>query len=151
MYHSRKGTTKKFAEKIAEKLQKRNIEVDTKNIAETTNEDLANCDILYLGTWTNGLFLMNQKPDQLWVEFTAKLPEAENKKTVLFTTYTIRTGTMFRNMKKFITPKGYRVIGSMKSRNGKLNYYSNVIIKYSLDYPSGNIEFGTGHAEHAAA
>jgi flavodoxin len=133
VYHSRKGTTRKFAEKIAEKLYNKKVDVITKDIEETTNEDLVNCDILYMGSWTNGTFLFNQKPDQLWVNFAESLPKAENKKTVLFTTYTIKTGSMFRNMKKYILPKGYKVVGSMKSRNGKLDYYSNVILKYSLN------------------
>lgn len=133
VYHSRKGTTRKFAEKIAEKLFNKKIDVITKNITETTNEDLVNCDILYMGCWTNGKYLFNQKPAQPWVNFAEQLPPAKNKKTVLFTTYTIKTGTMFRNMKKYITSKGYKVIGSMKSRSGKLDYYSDVILKYSLN------------------
>jgi Flavodoxins len=133
VYHSRKGTTRKFAEKIAEKLFNKNVDVITKDIEETTNEDLKNCDILYMGSWTNGRVLFNQKPAQPWVNFAEQMPVAENKKTVLFTTYTIKTGSMFRNMKKYIMPKGYKVIGSMKSRNGKLNYYSDVILRYSLN------------------
>lgn len=133
VYHSKKGTTRKFAEQIAEKLYNKKVDVITKNIDEATNEDLVNCDILYMGCWTSGRFLFNQKPAQPWVNFADQLPPAESKKTVLFTTYTIKTGTMFRNMKKHITSKGYKVIGSMKSRNGKLNYYSDVILKYSLN------------------
>ena len=133
VYHSRKGTTRKFAEHIAQKLYNKNVDVITKDIEETTNEDLVNCDILYMGCWTSGRFLFNQKPERLWVNFAEQLPSADNKKTVLFTTYTIKTGTMFRNMKKYITLKGYKVIGSMKSRNGKMDYYSDVILKYSLN------------------
>jgi flavodoxin len=133
VYHSRKGTTRKFAEKIAERLFNKNVDVITKDIEEATHDDLEKCDILYMGSWTNGRFLFNQKPAQEWVNFAAQLPKAENKKTVLFTTYTIKTGSIFRNMKKYIMPKGYKVIGSMKSRNGKLNYYSDVILRYSLN------------------
>jgi len=133
VYHSRKGTTRKFAEKIAEKLFSKNVEVITKDIEKTTHSDLENCDILYMGSWTNGRFLFNQKPAHEWVNFAEKLPKADNKKTVLFTTYSLKTGSMFRNMKKYILPKGYKVIGSMKSRNGKMNYYSDVILRYSLN------------------
>ncbi len=129
VYHSRKGTTRKFAEKLYNK----NVEVITKDIEEATDEDIVNCDIVYMGSWTNGRFLLNQKPAHFWVNFAEQLPLADNKKTVLFTTYNIRTGTMFRNMKKYITSRGYKVIGSMKSRNGKLDYYSDVILRYSLN------------------
>lgn len=133
VYQSRKGTTRNFAEKIAKKIENKNHHVTTKNIEETTNDDLVSCDILFMECWTNGKFLFFQKPDLPWIKFASKLPDTHNKKTVLFTTYTIRTGSMFRNMKKHILPKGYKVIGSMKSRNGKLDHYSNIILKYSLN------------------
>jgi flavodoxin len=134
VYESIKGKTQKFAKEIANKIKEKNHQVELKSIQEASEEDIKNNDMIFLGTWTSGKFLFNQKPEKPWVDFTSKLPETEEKKTVLFTTYNIRTGSMFKNMKKHILPKGYKVIGSMKSRNGKLDYYSDIILKYSVDY-----------------
>jgi flavodoxin len=133
VYQSKNGTTRKFAEKIADKLQQNQNDVIVKDVNETTNDDLTSCDLLFMGCWTSGKFIFGQKPEQSWVEFASKLPQAESKKTVLFTTYKIATGSMFKNMKKHILPKGYKVVGSMKSRNGKIDYYSNIILKYSTN------------------
>jgi flavodoxin len=133
VYHSKNGTTLKMAQEIVNKLKKNNSEVVAGSLKEITQNDIESADQVYLGCWTSGKFVFGQKPEKEWIDFANNLPSVQNKKTVLFTTYTIATGSMFRNMKKYILPKGYKVIGSMKSRNGRMDYYSNVILKYSLN------------------
>ena len=133
VYHSKNGTTQKMAQEISEQLRKRNAEVKVGSIHEITENDIEAADRLYLGCWTSGKMIFGQKPEQTWVDFASRIPESKGKQTVLFTTYKIATGSMFRKMKKYIQPKGYKVIGSMKSRSGKLSYYSDVILKYSLN------------------
>lgn len=133
VYHSLKGKTKKFAEEIAKRASKVAGKVTVKSIEETTDQDIRSCDLLFLGSWTSGKFFFDQKPQQAWIDFAQKLPAAESKKTVLFTSYLISTGSMFRNMKQYL-PKGYKVVGSMKSRTGLLDYFSFSTLKYSLNY-----------------
>ena len=133
VYNSKNGTTQKMAGEISEQLKKRNAEVKIGSIHEITKSDIEAADRLYIGCWTSGHILFGQKPEHTWVDFASRIPESKGKPTVLFTTYKIATGSMFRKMKQYIQPKGYKVIGSMKSRNGKLNYYSDVILKYSLN------------------
>jgi len=133
VFHSKNGTTQKMAGEISNLLRKNNAEVKVGNLNEIKVSDVETSDLLYLGCRTSGKFIFGQKPEKSWIDFVKNLPETGKKKTVLFTTYKIATGSMFRNMKKYIQPKGYKVIGSMKSRNGKMNYYSNVILKYSLN------------------
>jgi flavodoxin len=142
VYQSKKGTTKEYAEKIAHYIKK--IDDSTlvlvKGITETSAQDIRSCDLLLLGCWTKGRFLIGQKPDQEWINFTQNLPRGENKETVLFTTYTIFTGSMFRNMKKYLLPRGYKVISSMKSKGGMMNYYSFTALKYALNYNNSVLE-----------
>jgi flavodoxin len=133
VYHSKNGTTQKMAQEIVNKLKKNNSEVVAGSLKEITQNDIESADQLYLGCWTSGKFVFGQKPEKEWIEFADNLPAVQNKKTVLFTTYLLATGSMFRNMKKYIQPKGYKVIGSMKSRSGRMDHYSNVILKYSLN------------------
>jgi flavodoxin len=133
VYHSKNGTTQKMAQEIVNKLKKNNSEVVAGSLKEITQNDIESADQVYLGCWTSGKFVFGQKPEKEWIDFANNLPSVQNKKTVLFTTYTIATGSMFRNMKKYILPKGYKVIGSMKSRSGRMDYYSNAIMKYSLN------------------
>ena len=133
VFDSKAGTTKKFANQIVEKIKKSQHEVIIKDIDATNASDVANCDLIYMGSWTRGHFIFGQKPSENWVNFVSRMPEMIDKKTVLFTTYTLATGSVFRNMKKHVLPKGFKVIGSMKSRSGKIDYYSNAVLKYSLN------------------
>lgn len=132
VYYSKKGTTRRFAEAIAYQVGKRVEDIKVKSIEEVTSQDIINSDILYLGCWTSGMFLFGQKPEKQWVDFVSKLPAIPGKHTVLFTTYTLRTGSMFRRMKEALAPKGYKVIGCMKSRNARFDYFSNGVLRYSL-------------------
>jgi Flavodoxins len=132
VYYSKEGTTRRFAEAIAYQLSKRVDDIKVKSIESVTPQDIINCDMLYLGCWTSGMFFFGQKPEKPWIDFVSGLPAMEGKKTVLFTTYRISTGKMFRKMKALLAPKGYKVIGSMKSRNARFDYFSNGVLRYSL-------------------
>jgi flavodoxin len=131
VYYSKTGVTKKFAEAIAYQLKKR-VDVKIKSIEEVTSQDILDCKMLYLGCGTEGMYIFGQKPEKPWADFVSNLPKVEGKRTVLFTTYKISTGEVFHKMKALIEPKGYRVIGSMKTSNGKFDYFSNGVLRYSL-------------------
>jgi flavodoxin len=131
IYYSKERTTRRFAEAIAYQVGKRLEDIKVRSIEEVTPQDIIDSDILYLGCWTSGMFF-GQKPEKPWTDFVSQLPAIEGKRTVLFTTYKIRTGNMFRRMKEHLAPKGYRVIGCMKSRNAKFDYFSNGVLRYSL-------------------
>lgn len=140
VYQSRKGTTKKFAEEIAKRVQRVKGSVTLKSIEETTADDIRQCDLLFLGCRTVGKFVYGQRPDKEWVDFAQKLPGQKNKKTVLFTTYAISSGNVFHHMKQPLVSKGYNIVGSMKSDNGNLDYFSISVLKYSLDYNVSPVE-----------
>jgi flavodoxin len=140
VYQSRKNATKKFAEEIAKRVHQVYGNVTVKSMEETTAGDIQQSDLLFLGGRTAGKFIFGQKPDQEWVEFAKRMPGANGKKTVLFTTYDISTGKVFQHMKDHVAPKGYHVAGSMKSTNGKLDYFATGVLKYALDYRTVPVE-----------
>jgi len=130
VYQSKNGITRKFAEAITRRVQKSVDNVKLKSIEDTTAQDIKNADILYIGAVASGLF--KQKPDQGWVDFVSSLPTMEGKQTVLFTTYWLKSGSMLHKMKEYLIPKGFKIIGSMKSNNGNFDYFSIGVLKYSL-------------------
>lgn len=131
IYQGKGSETAHFAEAIAYQLSKRVENINVKSIENVSSQDIINCDMLYLGTDTKGL-LFGQKPSKSWIDFVSKLPVIEGKQTVLFTTYKLRVGNMFHKMKEYLQPKGYKVLGSMKSNNGRFDYFSNGVLRYSL-------------------
>ena len=121
IHHSKTGTTKKFGTEIAEFCKQKGIDTKMISIDEFKRQDLLKVDYLFLGCWTCGHFVFHQHPDTKWVEFANQLPVINNKKIVLFTTYKIATGSMFRKMKECLKCDSKFIKLELKSRNGKLN------------------------------
>lgn len=121
IYNSKTGTTKKYAEEIGAYLKTQDLEVSTLSIQEYNAEILDNADYLLLGSWTNGLMFFLQHPDKAWNDFAAGLPDSIESKTALFTTYKIRTGSMFNRMRKQLTGHIESCSTEMKSCNGMLS------------------------------
>jgi hypothetical protein len=62
-----------------------------------------------------------QHPEKEWIEFTKKLPDLTNKRIVLFTTYKLLTGSIFRSMKKHLQPASLNLVLTLKSRGQTLS------------------------------
>jgi flavodoxin len=120
IYHSKTGTTKKLGVEIAELCNQNGLEAKVISIEEFTKKDLDKADNLFLGCWTQGHLIFNQHPAKEWVEFAKELPVIFNKKIVLFTTYKVATGSMFRKMKEQLTYDLDCLKLELKSRNGRL-------------------------------
>jgi flavodoxin len=133
IHHSKTGTTQKLGTEIAELCKQKGIEAKVVSIDEFIRQDLVKVDYLFLGCWTQGLFLFNQHPDKKWVEFANQLPVINNKQVVLFTTYKIATGSMFRKMKERLKCDSKFIGLELKSRNGKLNEIDLDVLTNSLN------------------
>ena len=121
LYNSRTGTTKNLGEDIHKFLIDHNISSQVFAIDEITNFDFPGINYIFLGCWTSGLLFFMQKPEKRWIEFAKRLPVMNGDNLALFTTYKIRTGSMFRNMKKHIKSSGNNHdFFEIKSRNGWL-------------------------------
>ena len=120
-YHSKTGTTKKYAEEISKYLKSKGLDTQVTSIQAYREDMLNNVDYVFFGSWTNGLMVILQHPDQEWKDFAAKLPSMPNVKVVLFTTYKILTGSMFRNMYKHLKGNFATPSLELKSRNGSLS------------------------------
>ena len=128
IYQSHHGTTKKLGEEINNFLKENNIESVVYSMNDVEIKDITDADIVFLGCWTNGLFICMQHPEKKWVEFAKTIPSLENKKVVLFTTYKLATGSMFKNMKKAIKT-GSLSISEIKSKNGILSENDKILLK----------------------
>jgi flavodoxin len=121
IYHSRTGTTKKYAAEIGKYLESKSVTVKVLSTAEFQPDMTENMDYILLGCWTNGLFFILQHPDRAWKDFTGKLQAAPDAKLALFTTYKFVTGSMFRKMNIFLVDKFSSPVMELKSRDGMLS------------------------------
>ncbi len=108
VYFSRTGNTKQFAQAIADTAKAQLFD-----IASTEPSGLESCDLLILGTPVEGA-----SPAKETLSFIEKLPNAQSKKAILFSTYKV-FGNM-RTMKfieKKLADKGYSTL-AMVSKKG---------------------------------
>ena len=121
IYHSKTGTTKRYAEEIGSYLETKNVSATVLSISDFQRDMTEKMDYVLLGCWTNGLFFILQHPDKAWQDFARKLQAAPNAKLALFTTYKFVTGSMFRKMYVHLAEKLPSPVLNLQSRDGTLS------------------------------
>ena len=121
VYRSHSGTTRRFAEEIAAHIESRGIAATVQSVGECDPASLAGVDLLLLGCWTNGFFVIAQHPDEPWLAFVRDLPTLGRARVGLFTTYKLATGSMFRRMRSALAAKTSDADFELKSRDGHLS------------------------------
>lgn len=121
LYSSRRGKTARYAREIAMHLWSRGLSVSLCSTADFTPERMNDCELLVLGCWTSGWFVINQHPNRRWVQFAQeKLTPPLPRHLLLFTTYKFHTGSMFKNMKRHLRLDGVQAVQTLKSKTGVL-------------------------------
>ena len=121
LYNSKTGTTEKYAREIGAFLEGHGVTALVESIFACDPEKLTQANVVLLGCWTSGLMVIFQRPERTWVEFARTLPDLHGKKILLFTTYALATGSMFREMRKHLRCESKDILMELKSRNGELN------------------------------
>lgn len=121
LYYSHKGKTAAYAREIAIYLWSRGVSVRLSAVSDAVPEDLERCDFLISGCWTCGWFVIGQHPHARWKDFARQIQDrVEASRTLLFTTYRIRTGSMLTRMKRTLGITARQQIPFLKSRSGRL-------------------------------
>jgi len=121
VYRSHTGTTRRYGEAIAAHLAAKGMEARAASIGDVNPAELAGADLVLLGCWTEGLFIVNQHPDAPWLSFAAEVTGLADSRVALFTTYKLATGSMFRRMREALAPSGANVTLELKSRSAALS------------------------------
>jgi flavodoxin len=133
VYQSKTGITKKFGEEIGNYITGKGIEVKVHPVQDLSMGLFDQADYVLLGCWTAGLMLFLQHPDMVWKQFAVALPALTDKKTALFTTYKLATGSMFTKMRKHLAGKDADAAVELKSRNGNLSVENKIALDRFLE------------------
>ena len=121
LYYSHKGKTAAYAREIAMYLWSRGVSVRLSAVSDAVPEDLEGCDFQISGCWTCGWFVIGQHPHTRWKDFARQVQgRVEAPRTLLFTTYRIRTGSMLTRMKRALGIAARQQVPFLKSRSGRL-------------------------------
>jgi flavodoxin len=121
VYRSATGTTRRLAEEIGVYLETRGITATVQSVGDADPASLAGVDLVLLGCWTSGLFVVAQHPDEPWMAFVRDLPPLGPARVGLFTTYKLATGSMFAKMRVAVGSRATRIDLELKSRDGHLS------------------------------
>ncbi len=121
VFRSHTGTTERYGREIAAHLTSLGVDASVTSIGECDLAALGSFDLVLLGCWTQGWFVVRQHPDTPWVAFARDLPDLARPVVGLFTTYTLATGSMFSAMRRELARTNARVRLELRSRDGRLS------------------------------
>lgn len=109
IWESLTGTTRKAAGRIAAGLRAAGIEASTCSAARPNHGALQQADLVVVGSWTDGLVFVGQKPgrqSRLW-----KLPYMVGKQAYVYCTYAVDPGSAVDKLAAIVEDRGATVLG----------------------------------------
>jgi flavodoxin len=109
IYNSLTGTTEKAAHRIASELKALRVDATPVPIDEADDATVAGVDLVVVGTWTDGIVVLGQKP--AGKKKLRNLPSLAGKKAVVYCTYAVDPGKTLEKLVAEVQAKGADVIG----------------------------------------
>ena len=113
------GNTWQAAEMIADKLQQEKWTITGLSRVRTPNlASVEQADVVLVGTWTHGLFVVGQAPFALGN--IANLPTMRGKKAACFLTFALNAGTSIDKLSTAVGQTGAEVVGGLEIKRNYL-------------------------------
>lgn len=116
VYDSSTGKTKAAAEQMGEVVSDAGHECSVDSIHTADPGAVSGADVICVGSWTKGLWVIRQAPTQATIDFIARLEPLEGKQVAVFTTYAIAVGKTLEKMASALEARGADVTGRFKSK-----------------------------------
>jgi flavorubredoxin len=118
IYESLTGNTARAARLIAEAVAAEGIEVAIYPITDIGLKNLAEADIVFVGTWVDGLVLFGHRPGR--AGRIRSMPVIDGKRVAAFMTYAIHAGRALDRFAEVLEERGATVVGRMLLRRDRL-------------------------------
>ena len=116
VYDSSTGKTKAAAEQMGEAARAAGHECWVESIADADPTQVTAADVVCVGSWTKGLWVILQAPTSATMSFIDSLGSLEGKPAAVFTTYNFAIGGTLKKMAAALGAHGARVTGEFKSK-----------------------------------
>lgn len=127
IYESLTGNTRRAATRIGADLDASGVSTSVCPITEIDYAALASADVVVIGTWTDGLFVVGQKPGRS-IRMAKLLPVIDRKTAVVFCTYALRTGNTLPKLQGLVERKGGDVRGGLAIRRNMIEEGSEIFV-----------------------
>lgn len=118
IYESLTGTTRRAAHLIGDGFYDHQIGTQFFNVNAVDADAVAAADLVILGTWTDGLLIIGQKPARK--KKLQAIPDLAGKKCLVYCTYAIHPGKTIEKMSRIAEQKGATVLGGLTIRRDHL-------------------------------
>jgi flavodoxin len=116
VYDSKTGRTASAAEAMGKTLGVHGHHCQVQSVAQADPTEVAAADLICLGTWVKGLFIILQHPNPDWMQFIDRFGNLDGKNVVVFCTYLLAAGSALPQMRQAVEGKGAKVVGQFKYR-----------------------------------
>jgi flavodoxin len=126
------GNTWKAAEVIGTKLSQERWMIT--GLSKVGAPDLASveaADIVLVGTWTHGLFVVGQTPWALGK--IANLPTMRGKQAACFLTFALNAGKSIDKLSTAVGQTGAEVIGGLEIKRNYIDQHTDLFVERLLD------------------
>ena len=121
VYDSMTGTTAKAAEAMGKMMEEQGHQCIVQTLSQADPVNVAEADLICIGSWVKGLFIIRQHPTEGSMNFIERLGDLAGKNAVVFCTYKVATGSSLRKMAKALEGQGAQVVGQYKYRGPEPN------------------------------
>lgn len=130
IHQSRSGNTKKAAELIGGAIASSESKVTVRSAENLDFKELANADLIFVGTWVDGLILFGHRPGDIGK--LNLIPPLWGKNVVAFMTHAANPGKAVSKFTNFLESKGAKVIFSRSINKRKLESEISPFVKEVL-------------------
>lgn len=116
VYDSSTGTTAAAARAMGELFEQHGHDCQVQSVAVAKAADVAAADLICLGSWVQGWFIIKQHPTSGTMEFVERLGDLSGKYAVVFCTYKLAIGSTLKRMARALEGKGATIIGDFSFR-----------------------------------
>ena len=118
IYESLTGNTERASTMIAEQLRAAGVPTKVCRITNIDYQALAAADLVIVGTWVDGIFVVGQRPGR--GQRIRRLPVLDRKRCLVFCTYSINPGRTLEKLSRILEGRGASVLGGMTIRRNDL-------------------------------
>lgn len=118
IYESLTGNTRKTAHLISQELAKAGVTASVSPITNVDYQALEVADLVIIGTWTDGMILVGQRPGR--AGRLRHLPVLDRKRCLVYITYAIDPGKTLQKLTGIVEERGGNVLGGMAIKRNDL-------------------------------
>jgi hypothetical protein len=118
IYESLTGNTRRTGELIAGGLAQAGVPASVCGVTELDYQALSRADLVIVGTWTDGMFVVGQRPGR--ANRLRALPVLDRKRCLVYCTYALNPGKTLPKLTGIMEERGAIVLGGMAIRRNDL-------------------------------